>query len=161
MKVEIRDASKSDSEILANIISKSNKEIALMFGLNEGNTPKHPSLCTKDWIDCDFQRGEIYFILEVNDVPVGCVAYEQPDGSTSYLNRLAVLPDYRNKGFGAKLVKYHEKHSKQAGVHKISIGIINKHALLKKWYINLGFKENEVKTLHHLPFDVCMLSKRI
>lgn len=157
----IRKASIDDKDLLANIISTSNKDVAKKFDLNRENCPKHPSFCTPGWISEDFSRGEIYFILEVDSTPVGCVAYEQPNKSTSYLNRLAVLPEHRHKGYGEFLVNHHLKYSRRLNIKSVSIGIINKHNKLKQWYKKIGFKEDGLKVFDHLPFDVCFLSINI
>ncbi len=156
--MNIRKANLDDTELLAKIISSSNKDVAKQFGLNFENSPKHPSFCSSEWIKDDYNRGEIYFILDVDDTPVGCIAYEQPDNSTAYLNRLAVLPDFRGKGYGKALVKYHLQYSKELNIKNVSIGIINRHDILKKWYLKLGFKEVGLKEFDHLPFNVCFLS---
>lgn len=157
MGLTIRKANIDDSEILASIISTSNKCIAEKFNLTRDNTPKHPSFCTKEWIYNDFERGEIYYILENDKISIGCVAYEQPDNNTAYLNRLSVIPSARNKGYGEKLVNFHLNLAREQRVNEVSIGIINKHTQLKEWYKSLGFTETFVKVFPHLPFDVCFM----
>jgi len=143
-----------DAETISDIVSKSNKEIAVKFGLNNKNAPTHPSFYTKDWVMKDFEKGEEYFIFESNEIYMGCVAFEQPRADTAYLNRLAVLPEYQHNKIGEKLVKYILAYAKSKKVQKVSIGIIAEHILLKKWYLNLGFIEVSTKSFDHLPFDV-------
>lgn len=156
--INIRQATDKDSKLLADIISSANKDVAVKFGLNADNNSKHPSFCTAEWIEEDLKRGEIYFIYESDNLALGCVAFEQPDSETAYLNRLAVIPEYRNNGVGQKLVNYHLNLSKEKGIKNVSIGIIDKHISLKNWYKKLGFKESGLKVFDHLPFDVCFLT---
>lgn len=154
----IRNTSRDDARLLAMLISESNRDVALRFGLNADNCPRHPSLCTETWVLADFERGEQYFILQENGTAIGCVAYENPCPRLAYLNRLSVLPAYRKKGAGGQLVRHVIDHARAAGIGSISIGIIAGHADLRRWYVKLGFSEGETKSFPHLPFAVSYLT---
>ncbi len=158
MDIRIRQAAVSDADLLANIISIANSDVAHKFNLTLDNSPKHPSFCTRDWILADFERGEIYFILELSGKAVGCIAYETPGDNNAYLNRLSVMPEFRQKGFGQTLIRHHLEYSKQQNIKSVSIGIIAAFTELKEWYIRLGFKENGIKQFPYLPCDVCFLN---
>jgi len=159
--MKIIAAQRKDCEILASIISESNKDVAELFGLNFENAPKHPSFCNPDWIVSDFNRGQEYFLAIENGRPIGCVAFEHPDSETSYLNRLSVLPEFRNRGIGSSLVEYIKNYSKEKEVKTISIGIIADHAKLKEWYLDLGFIEGAIQKFEHLPFNVLYMKYMI
>jgi diamine N-acetyltransferase len=136
------------------LVSASNKDVAVMFGLDADNCPKHPSFCTEAWIKADLARGERYFIIEDGARPIGCVAYENPCAELAYLNRLSVLPAYRQCGVGARLVGHIVEHARAASIKTISIGVIGEHMELQRWYRNLGFTDGETKRFPHLPFSV-------
>lgn len=70
-----------------------------------------------------------------------------------YLERLAIIPEYRNKGFGKSLIEYVFREVKKLGCKKVSIGIIAKQQELKQWYSKIGFKEGITKSFAHLPFE--------
>lgn len=150
----IREASAKDLTTIAMLVSESNKDIAEKFGLNADNCPKHPSFCTEAWVKSDLARGERYFILEEDSVPIACVAYENPSAGLAYLNRLSVLPPYRNRGIGAHLVKYIIQLAQASSIQTISIGVIGEHSDLQRWYRSLGFIDGETKHFPHLPFSV-------
>lgn len=152
--MQIRQASPADLPALAMLVSESNKDVAVKFGLNAENCPKHPSFCTEDWVQAELARGETYFIIETDGQPVGCVAYESPSPGLAYLNRLSVLPAHRNKGVGSRLVRHIIEHARGLSVHTISIGVIGEHTDLQRWYHRLGFEDGEVKRFPHLPFSV-------
>jgi ribosomal protein S18 acetylase RimI-like enzyme len=152
--MKITETNIDDAEQIASIVSEANKDVADRFGINFENNPKHPSFYTKDWVLSDFDRGEEYFICSENKVYTGCVAFEQPDPDTAYLNRLSVLPKYRCHGIGTKLVNHVLEYSKSKKIKFVSIGIIASHQVLKKWYSSLGFIEGETLEFKHLPFDV-------
>ncbi len=150
----IREASAKDLTTIAMLVSESNKDIAEKFGLNADNCLKHPSFCTEAWVKSDLARGERYFILEEDSVPIACVAYENPSAGLAYLNRLSVLPPYRNRGIGAHLVKYIVQLAQASSIQTISIGVIGEHSDLQRWYRSLGFIDGETKHFPHLPFSV-------
>ena len=154
----IREASAKDLTTIAMLVSESNKDIAEKFGLNADNCPKHPSFCTEAWVKSDLARGERYFILEEDSVPIACVAYENPSAGLAYLNRLSVLPPYRNRGIGAHLVKYIIQLAQASSIQTISIGVIGEHSDLQRWYRSLGFIDGETKRFPHLPFSVKYMS---
>ena len=106
MSPKIRICTKEDSRVLADIIRRSFRDIAERFGLTQENAPRHPSNCTVDWIRKDMERGVIYFALENRNHVVGCVALERANTEVCYLERLAVLPDHRRRGFGKALVEH-------------------------------------------------------
>ena len=155
--MNIRQATISDADTLSQIIRDSYQTVADRFGLNSSNCPKHPSNCTSDWINSDFERGVTYFILVTDGKETGCVALEKADHELCYLERLAVIPEYRNKGFGKSLVDYMFNEAKMLGCKRISIGIISKQQELKNWYSKIGFKEGVTKSFDHLPFDVTFM----
>jgi ribosomal protein S18 acetylase RimI-like enzyme len=152
--MEIRGTNSDDAGLIASIVSESNKDVACQFDITLENNPKHPSFYTRDWVLSDLNRGEEYFICCTNSAASGCVAFEQPDPDTAYLNRLSVLPKHRHHGIGAALVNHILEYSRLKDIKYVSIGIIAAHGVLKKWYSNLGFTEGETQNIDHLPFDV-------
>lgn len=153
----INEANQEDAHVIAAIVSQSNVDVAKKFGINKNNNPKHPSFYDEDWVLSDFKRGEEYFLYEIKDNAVGCVAFEQPNTQVAYLNRLSVLPPYRKQGIGQELTEHIFQYGREKGVTEISIGIIAEHTDLKNWYKKLGFVENGMKTFPHLPFDVLFM----
>lgn len=156
--MRIREATYKDIATLAIIISKSNQDVAAKFKLTIENSPKHPSFCAETWIEADFARGERYFILENNSEPVACVAYEIPNSTLAYLNRLSVLPGYRRRGIGKYLVQHILSLAKSDDVACVSIGIIGEHTKLQQWYAKQGFEAGDIKRFPHLPFSVRYMS---
>jgi len=155
--INIVKAKASDSQIIANIISLSNEDVAKLFMITRNNNPKHPSFYNEQWVLSDLNRGEEYFLYELEGKYVGCVAFEKPHQQTGYLNRLSVLPAYRKQGIGEALVNHVFQHAQSEDVTELSIGIIAKYSSLKEWYLKLGFKENGFKEFAHLPFDVLFM----
>jgi N-acetylglutamate synthase-like GNAT family acetyltransferase len=152
--MKIRPAHESDAPVLAMLISESNKDVAVQFGITAENCPKHPSFCQPEWLAHDFARGEIYFIAYQADEPIACVATEYPSAEVAYLNRLAVLPAYRRQGIGKSLVGFVLDRARARGAKTVSIGVIGQHLALQDWYEKLGFVSGQTKVFAHLPFSV-------
>jgi N-acetylglutamate synthase-like GNAT family acetyltransferase len=158
MSAKIRICTKGDSQILAETTRKSFQDVAERFGLTRQNAPHHPSNCTVDWIRKDMERGVTYFATENRNHVVGCVALERASTEVCYLERLAVLPGHRRRGFGKALVEHVLSEARLLGARCVSIGIIAEHTELKNWYKGLGFVEGESKEFPHLPFRVSVMT---
>ena len=160
-KVHVRKADHHDLSLLATLIRDSYRDVAERFGLTPENCPKHPSNCTEGWIKKDFDRGVVYYILERNRTPIGCVALEKAGSDLCYLERLAVSPAYRRNGFGKMLVEHIFDQAKTRKISRISIGIISEQTELKSWYRKLGFIDGETKEFSHLPFLVTFMTHEL
>ncbi len=158
MSSKIRVCANQDSQVLAETIRKSFQDIAGQFGLTRENAPSHPSNCTADWIRKGMERGVIYFAVEDRNQVAGCVALERANTDVAYLERLAVLPHHRRRGFGKALIEHALSEARRLGVNSVSIGIIAEHTELKDWYRKLGFVEGESKESPDLPFGVTYMS---
>ncbi len=97
----------------------------------------------------------------IEGICVGCVGVEEAEESSYWFKKLAVLPEYRHKGYGKALVDFVFDYAKECGGERISIGIIDENHILKNWYLEYGFEEVEKKTFIHLPFTVCYMMKEI
>ena len=151
-------ACSTDVPVLSNLIRNAYRDVADRFNLTPANCPKHPSNCADEWIEKDLARGVRYFMMMDGNTPVGCAALESPERDLCYLERLAVLPQERNKGYGHQLVEHVFFTAREQNAKKISIGIIAKQTDLKQWYQKIGFIEGETKEFRHLPFQVCFMT---
>lgn len=160
-RLRIREADQESSGALADLISRSFQDVALKFSLNKENCPTHPSNCTIDWIRNDFRKGKRYFILFKDKSPCGCIGLEKGKSEVCYLERLSVLPEYRQNGLGKRLVGHFEEKARKDGYQRIEIGVIKDHDDLVNWYKRIGFKENGSKKFDHFPFEVLFMVKAI
>jgi N-acetylglutamate synthase-like GNAT family acetyltransferase len=154
----IRVATASDIPGLVEIIRTSFQDVALRFGLTEEKCPKHPSNCQAVWIASALEKGVRYFVLEAEGVPCGCVALEPATPEVCYLERLAVLPPQRRRGYGRALVDRVLHEAKEIGSQRVDIGIIADHTELKKWYRRMGFIDQKTAIFPQLPFQVLFMS---
>lgn len=157
----IREANADDVSTLCRLIRQSYQDVARRFGLNAENCPKHPSNYTDQWVENDLSRGVTYYLLEADGRPLGCAALEIVNKDLCYLERLAVLPNARQRGYGQKLVEHVLGEAGARRIKQASIGIIADQTELKIWYQRIGFMEGETRTFEHLPFRVAFMTYKI
>ena len=174
----------------AELIRASFATVAAEFGITEENAPTNPAFITIERIFDAAAKGAEFFVLTVgataseeaavtggaNDVgadvdgafpsapiEVGCVAVEpsKDDATAYYIERVAVLPAFRHRGYGALLVDHALSAIRKRGGREAQIGLIDENGRLKRWYINMGFVETGKKKFSHLPFTVCFMKKPI
>ncbi|UCB43718.1 MAG: GNAT family N-acetyltransferase [Dehalococcoidales bacterium] len=145
----------------ARVVRNAFKTVALEFNLTRENSPTHPSFMTTGRLREDRNKGVKFFGLFLGDKQIGFVAVEKADASLYYIERLAVLPRYRHRGYGRQLMEFAFEFIRVNGGTKVSIGIINEHTVLKDWYKGLGFEEISIREFAHLPFTVCFMEKAI
>ena len=97
MEYVIEEAAEADADLLASLIRRAFADVAVRFGLTPKDSPRHPSNCSPDWIRSAFALGIRHFVLKTPGGPAGCVALEQANAHVCYLERLAVLPAYRQE----------------------------------------------------------------
>ena len=156
-KLEDRD----DLESWLDVIRTSFRTVADEFGITPENTPTNPAFLElgrfRDQLDGDVAL----FGLVADGTPAGCVAVEAAPAEEGvfYIERLAVRPEFRHRGFGRRLMDRAFEYVQERGGNAVSIAIIDEHRILKDWYRDYGFTETGRKEFAHLPFDVCFMHR--
>jgi ribosomal protein S18 acetylase RimI-like enzyme len=154
---------KTDLTDCVQLLRRSFGTVAEEFSLTEATAPTNPAFVTeaklKEYLD---KPVELFGLLK-NDLLIGCVAIEKSkhDSSTFYIERLAVAPEARHQGYGDKLLRYALERIREAGGVTASIGLMDNNDRLKGWYQTKGFAQTACKTIEHLPFKVCLMSKKL
>ena len=137
------------------------------LGLTEQSAPTNPAFMTLERLREARGRGvRMFAALDgegASAAPVGFVALERSRRGPGvlYLERLAVLPAHRHRGLGRALMDHAFAQARAAGAERISIGIVDEHAVLKRWYLAYGFVETGTRRFEHLPFTVCYMEKAV
>lgn len=150
----IKQLEYSDLESCLRVIRESFASVASDFKLTEQNCPNHTSFITLEKLQNQSNKGTQMFGYFCDDKIVGYVSLSKIDNLAYELNNLAVLPDYRHKGYGKELMDFCKAKVKELGGDKITIGIINENAALKDWYAAYGFINTGTHRFEHLPFIV-------
>jgi len=156
---EIRKLNKkTELNDLLFVIQVSFLTVAKELNLTKENTPTNPAFITIEKLLESIEKNVDFFIACENNKICGCVGIQQgKEKDEYYIERLAVLPEYRHKQYGKKLLdKAIEEIKKKKGKY-ISIGIIDENTQLKNWYLDYGFIEKGSRHFDHLPFTVCFM----
>ena len=161
MDHEIREITDDSLETSADIIRKAFGAVTGELGITGENCPRFPAYTTVERLTEMRGRGVKFFGAFVAGRQVGVIVVEREEDGRYFAKRLAVLPDYWHQGLGEKLMAKAIGYIRDCDTKVINIAIVNEHSVLKDWYLGMGFREVEVKTIDFLPFDVGFLEKDI
>lgn len=154
MDYEIVLMKDEDLEECAEVIRQSFMTVAKDFGLNKENCPTNGAFIQKERLIFEKEKGQRMYGLRSGDKIIGYVQLEKNSDDLYFLQKLAVLPDYRHSGFGRILLDYAKKLVTDWGGKRISISIIEENTVLRNWYLNYGFIHTGIRKFDHLPFTV-------
>ena len=134
--------------------------VAKDFGLTEESAPTNAAFTTFENLSRPLQNGLTLYGMFVETSLVGCVAIKQAkaNGAVYYIERLAVAPEKRHRGYGGQLLSFAIERIAERGGTTASIGLIDNNETLKKWYSSKGFVQHDRRRVEHLPFEVCFMS---
>lgn len=134
------------------VIHESFRTVAEEFGLTKENCPKHTSFLPLSYLETQMKWGWHMFALYAGKRMIGYMSLSKESDGVYELHNLAVLPEFRHRGFGKMLLDHAKETVKAMGGSKIKIGIIEESTVLKDWYIANGFVHTGTKKFDHLPF---------
>ena len=146
----------SDIPRAVELIRASFATVTQEFGITEENCPRHSAFSTTvEKLQNHVERGWLMYGFYEAEKLVGYVAVsrEYGTGRNVYeIHNLAVLPEYRHKGYGKMLVDFCKEKVKELGGEKIVIGIVEENTVLKNWYAANGFIHTGTKKFEFFPF---------
>ena len=161
MDHEIREINDDSLESSADIIRQAFGAVIGELGITEENCPRFPAFTTVADLNEKRDRGARFFGAFADGNQVGFILVEMEKDGRYFAKRLAVLPENWHQGIGEKLMARAIECIRGYGVDKINIAIVDEHTILKKWYLNMGFREVSVEVIDFLPFNVGFLEKDI
>ena len=148
----IRQVQQDDLESCLSVIHDSFRTVAEEFGLTKENCPKHTSFLPLSFLETQLKWGWHMFALYAGKRMIGYMSLSKESDGVYELHNLAVLPEYRHRGFGKMLLDHAKKTVNAMDGTKIKIGIIEESTVLKEWYIANRFVHTDTKKFGHLPF---------
>ncbi len=97
------------------------------------------------------QKRSFFLLMELEGELIGSILATH-DGRKGWINRLAILPEYRKSGFATKLIKEAEKKLINAGIGIIACLIENWNTSSMKFFKKSGYKSH---------IDIIYFTKRI
>ena len=157
----IKEVSVEEIKECVNVIKTSFTTVANEFGITEINAPGFTAFSTtEDKLKKQLlEEHRPMFVLYDNDIIVGYYSLLLQDNKECELNNLCVLPSYRHKGAGEKLLKHVFETAIDLGCRKINIGIVEENITLQKWYETFGFTHIGTKKFDFFPFTCGYMEK--
>jgi N-acetylglutamate synthase-like GNAT family acetyltransferase len=150
------------SEVIK-VLNESHGTVAKEFGFTKDTNPTNSAFITGQTLREQLEKGIELYRLEIDHNVIGCIAIEKSSKETDtyYIEKVSILPQYRHRGYGLKLMEFATEKIRANGGKRISIALIDSNTLLKNWYSQQGFKETGVKDFPRLPFRVCFMNKEV
>lgn len=161
MDYQIREITAGSLETGHAIIREAFGAVTGKLGITEANCPRFPSYRSLDELVEQRDHGARFFGAFVDSRQVGVVLVEREADGRYFAKRLAVLPAYWHRGIGEALMARATKCILEYGEKVIYIAIVYEHAVLRNWYLSLGFREIETRHFEGLPFTVGFFKKEI
>ena len=155
--------SEKDLSAIVHVLNVSHGTVAKDFGFTKDNNPTNNAFIDEEALRNQLNKGIELYALSNNGHLIGCIAIEKSEKETGtfYIEKVSVMPEFRNQGFGVALMDFATTKIKESGGKVISIALIDSNTKLKKWYLSQGFVETGFKDFEHLPFRVCFMNKKI
>jgi diamine N-acetyltransferase len=158
--VEVRDDA-ALAECVA-VIREAFQTVLDDFGFTEAQVPTNAAFLTLDRLRAASDRGDRVFALRVAGRTVGSVSVRTgADPAVVGLERLAVAPPARHRGYGGLLLAGSHAIAAGMGATSMRVGIIEANTVLKRWYERHGFVVLGQRVFDHLPFTVCYLHRAV
>lgn len=143
------------------VIRNSFATVAAQFKLTPENAPTNPAFIELQHLQRMQEKGIVLFGVFYDVVQIGFVAVEKKAENEFYMERLAVLPQYRHRGFGREIVNYVADYVAGQRGSRVLIGMMDQYTQLKAWYRSLGFEELYVTRHARIPFPVCYMERKL
>ncbi len=159
----IREMSGKDIPDCVDVIRKSFKTVADDMGFTPENAPFFTAFATdENRLSHQFneEKRPMYVLVCAGKI-AGYYSLAFPAEGEAELNNLAVLPEYRHRGFGKDLLNDSFVRAKGFGRSVLKIGIVEENKVLRKWYESNGFVHTGTKKFDFFPFTCGYLQKKL
>lgn len=157
----IRKVEQEDIKRCVEVIRKSFGTVADEFGFTVENAPRFTAFATTEekinW-HLNGEHRPMYAYWE-HGVIIGYYSLLIQDNNECELNNVCVLPEYRHKGIGEKILEHAFAMAKELSCTKMNIGIVEENGVLRKWYESYGFVHTGIQKFDFFPFT-CGYMKR-
>ena len=158
MDPTVRIVTKEELPACAELIRTAFCGVAQRFGITEQNAPGNGAFIRTEKLEELLEEGAVLFAVFLQNTPVGFGCVMLNHGQYE-LEKLAVLPDCRSRGYGDLLLCYACDIAREKGARFLHLGMIDENYQLKNWYLKRGFAVTGIKHFEPHPFTVCFMQK--
>ncbi len=145
------------------VIRKSFQTVADEFGFTVENAPRFTAFATdagRLWYQFCKEKRPMYVYL-VGKKIVGYYSLALRDDGSAELGSISVLPEYRHKDIGAKLMTDAMLRTKAFGKTVLKLSIVEENQVLRKWYESFGFVHVGTQKFDFFPFTCGYLEREL
>ena len=160
---DIRLITRDEIPECVNVIRESFMTVAREFGFTKEGSPRftgHAINNDRLYYQFDIEKRPMFALCDCGRI-VGYYSLSLPENGMCELNNLSVLPEFRHRGFGEKMVSDGLERMKSADCRRAMVCIVEENKRLRAWYESLGFKHIEAKKLDGFEFNCGYLIKEL
>jgi ribosomal protein S18 acetylase RimI-like enzyme len=150
----IRKADRADLPECVRVIRNSFRTVADEFGFTEENAPRFTAFATTEerlvWqLDGEHR---LMYLEEENGAICGYYSLRLNGDGTCDLGSLSVLPEYRHRGIGGRLLRHAAETAAAQGCTMMNLSIVEENTVLRKWYEQNGAVHLRTEKFDFFPF---------
>ncbi len=159
MSIKIIQLTQSQLIGYLSVIRQSFHTVAEAYGLPEESCVASGSFIKMDRLMQDFRRGVKLLGCLCDGTAAGYMQLESINPGSFILDKMAVLPEYRGRGIGAKMVEYATAYACKHGGLTLTISVFAIDKSLIDWYIRHGFVLKGTEVKKEISMEVAHLEK--
>lgn len=159
----IKKVTVNDIKECVNVICASFLTVADDLGFTHENAPRFTAFATtaeRLTYQLDVEHRPMYAYCE-GDKIIGYYSLAPQENHACELNNLCVLPEYRHRRIGEKLLNDAYEKAQALGCIKMNIGIVEENVTLRNWYEKMGFQHTGTRKYDFFPFTCGYMEKII
>ncbi|MGN0538810.1 MAG: GNAT family N-acetyltransferase [Candidatus Fimenecus sp.] len=157
----IKELTKKDIPECVCVIKESFMTVANEFGFTVENAPKFTAFSMNiERLETQYEtENRLMFAYFDGGKPIGFYSLNILKSDECELNNLSVLPAYRHKKIGEKMLLHAIKQAKEKNCKIMQIGIVEENKVLCSWYEKFGFIHIGTKKFEFFPFTCGYMKK--
>ena len=150
----IRKAERADLPECVRVIRNSFQTVADEFGFTKENAPRFTAFATTEERLIWHLEGEhrLMYLDEENGTICGYYSLRLNGDGTCELGNLSVLPEYRHKGIGGRLLQHSVETARAQNCTLMNLSIVEENTVLRKWYERNGAVHTGTEKFDFFPF---------
>ena len=159
----IRKAGHADLPVCVDVIRRSFQTVADEFGFTEENAPRFTAFATTEerllrQMDCEHR---LMYLDEEDGTVCGYYSLLILGKDTCELGNLSVLPEYRHRGIGNKLLTHAMEKAREQQCSIMNLSIVEENTVLRKWYERSGAIHTGTEKFDFFPFTCGYMEVRL
>lgn len=159
----IQNISQNDIPACVHVIREAFLTVANEFGFTADNAPRFTAFAMNEerlaW-QYEQEHRPMYAYYDADKI-IGYYSLALQDNGECELNNVAVLPSYRHRGIGGKLLLHAFEQAEKRGCAIMKIGIVEENTVLRKWYESYGFIHIGTEKFDFFPFTCGYMEKTL